>query len=167
MRGNSFSWDWAVSQRERESEREIAREKDPEGEGRRDDGIVAALFRERERESADRPGRRTHCLPPSARSHPLCSLSQREWLSLQELTSAAASSGESALSNHTHFAEQLWDQTAAILERVARGLESFEQLTDFFKGRKKAEEEAAKQMRMMCIVSGPPAHSARLLRATV
>lgn len=102
-----------------------------------------------------------------ARRHPLCSPSQREWLCLQELTSEAASSGESALSNHTHFAEQLWDQSAAILERVTRGLESTEQLTDFFKGRKKAEEEAAKHMRMMCIVSAARAHSARQLRATV
>ncbi len=72
---------------------------------------------------------------------------------MQELTSEAASSGESALQDHKHFAEQLWDQTAAILERVALGLESTEQLTNFVKGRKKAEEETAKQLRMMCIVS--------------
>ncbi len=75
---------------------------------------------------------------------------------MQELTSEAASSGESALHGHKHFAEQLWDQTAAILERVALGLESTEQLTDFVKGRKKAEEETAKQLRMMCIVSIAP-----------
>lgn len=75
---------------------------------------------------------------------------------LKELTSEAASSGESALQGHKQFAEQLWDQTAAILERVALGLESTEQLTDFIKGRKKAEEESAKQLRMTCIVSVAP-----------
>ena len=83
---------------------------------------------------------------------PLC-FTPSDGSCLQELTSEAASSGESALQNHTQFAEQLWDQTAVILERVAVGLESTDQLVNFFKGRKKAEEEAAKQMRMMCIVS--------------
>ena len=90
------------------------------------------------------------------------------WLSLQELTSEAASSGSSALRDHVQFAEQLWDQTAAILQRVALGLESTEQLTDFFKGRKKAEEDSAKQMRMMCMVSatGAPRPASRLASCT-
>lgn len=59
------------------------------------------------------------------------------------------------MQGHSQFAEQLWDKTAKILARVSNGLESTEQLSDFFKGRQKAEEESAKQMRMMCMVSVP------------
>jgi hypothetical protein len=78
---------------------------------------------------------------------------------VQELT--AAESGDAALQEHSHFAEQLWDQTAVIIDRIAIGLATTEELIAFFKARQAAEEAVATNLRKMCLVSARPRQSTR------
>lgn len=80
---------------------------------------------------------------------------------VQELTAAEA--GDAALQEHSHFAEQLWDQTAVILDRIAIGLSTTGELIAFFKARQAAEEAVATNLRKMCLVSARPAPSKRRL----